>query len=316
MNNNKPTISIVMSVFNGERYLALAMESILNQTYGDYEFIIVNDGSSDKTEQIIKQYDDQRIHYIYQDNAGLPVALNKGIAAASGEYIVRMDADDISLPDRLEYQVKFMQDHPEIDLMGGQVYLIDENGHPAGVKLKPTDSNIVSSALEFACTINHPTYIVKKALYDELGGYREQFIYAQDYDFLLRAKDMGATLANTENFLMNYRVLNTSVNVAKDYYQMFLSRHILALHRQRVRTGRESEKTLKKLSQPRPMPSNWFTLIYSVRLSLMVNAKDKNKIGKLLTMTLVALISVLHIELLISSVRGVLYKGAKRGYFS
>ena len=314
--NIKPTASVVMSVFNGEEYLELAIESILNQTFEDFEFIIVNDGSSDKTEQIIKQYDDSRINYIYQDNAGLPAALNNGIAGAKGQYIVRMDAVDTSLPDRIEFQVKFMTDHPNVDLMGGQVYLIDENGEQAGFKAKPTEPKIIYDALEYACTINHPTYIVKKQLYNELGGYREQFIYAQDYDFLLRAKDHGAIFANTDKFLMNYRVLKTKVNVAKDYYQMYLSRHILALHKQRVRNGKESKKTLNKLKGKRPTPSKWFTFVYGIRLSLMTYAKEKKGLARLLTILFIGLLSILHIELFISFLRGVMYKGVLRGYFS
>lgn len=112
-------ISVVMPVYNGEKYLREAIDSILNQTCTDFEFIILNDASTDETEEIILSYDDPRITYARNEtNLQIANTLNKGIALAKGKYIARMDADDISLPERFERQIKFMEDNPDIDVCG------------------------------------------------------------------------------------------------------------------------------------------------------------------------------------------------------
>lgn len=113
-----PQISVIMSVYNGEKYLREAIDSILNQTFTHFEFIIVNDGSTDKSLNIIKSYNGSRIILVQQENKGLAAALNEGIKIAKGKYIAMMDADDISLPTRLEKQIQFMEAHPEYVAIG------------------------------------------------------------------------------------------------------------------------------------------------------------------------------------------------------
>ena len=116
---NAPAVSVVMPVYNGEKYLRESIDSILNQTYTDYEFIIVNDGSNDKTEEIILSYNDNRIRYIKNEkNLQIVKSLNRGIELAKGRYIARMDADDISLPRRFEKQITFMENNLEIGVCG------------------------------------------------------------------------------------------------------------------------------------------------------------------------------------------------------
>ena len=118
----KPLISVVMSVYNGEKYLKRSIDSILNQTFKDFEFIIINDGSTDKSLEIIKSYDDDRIVLIDQENKGLTKSLNIGIKTASGKYIARQDADDVSLPDRLKKQVDFLEVREDVVLLGCRAY--------------------------------------------------------------------------------------------------------------------------------------------------------------------------------------------------
>ena len=124
-----PKVSVVMSVYNGERHLREAVDSILNQTFGDLEFIIVDDGSRDRTWEILQSYDDSRIVLLRNEqNIGLTKSLNRGLAATRGEYVARMDADDVSLPQRLERQVGFLDQHPEIGLVGCAFLQINEGG--------------------------------------------------------------------------------------------------------------------------------------------------------------------------------------------
>ena len=133
-----PCVSVVMSVYNGEQYLVESIQSILNQTYSNFEFIIINDGSTDQTEKIIKSYKDPRITLIDNSiNHGLVYSLNLGFSKARGKYIARMDADDISRSDRLAKQVEFLEGHSDIGIVGSNCICIDENGHRLFINRKP-----------------------------------------------------------------------------------------------------------------------------------------------------------------------------------
>jgi len=164
MSKNNPLVSVLMPVYNGEKYLNEAIDSILSQTYSDFEFIIVNDGSTDKTEEIILSYADDRIRYVKnEENIRLIRTLNKGIDLAKGKYIARMDADDISLPNRLEKQVTFMEENPRVGLLGsfyksfkgGNTVQSTGNGTPF------LSNEGLQFRLIFSSTIRHPTAFIK-----------------------------------------------------------------------------------------------------------------------------------------------------------
>jgi len=177
-------ISVIMSVYNGERYLREAIDSVLNQTFTDFEFIIVNDGSTDSSLKIIQSYDDKRIRLIENDkNIGLTKSLNKAIKQSQGEYIARQDADDISLPGRFKAQLRYFEQHSEVALLGTSVYHINEQGKTIGrviVLAKPSRSLLKEN--EF----NHGSTMFKKVVVDRLGGYNELLRYSQDYELWLR----------------------------------------------------------------------------------------------------------------------------------
>ena len=116
-----PRVSVVTSVYNGEAYVEECIDSILNQTFQDFEYIILNNGSTDRTLEILNRHTDPRLHIIHQDNLGISRSLNKGISLSKSELIVRLDADDYSLPNRLEKQVTFMEQHPEISFCGSRL---------------------------------------------------------------------------------------------------------------------------------------------------------------------------------------------------
>lgn len=182
---DNPKMSVIMSVYNGEKYIREAIESILAQTFTDFEFIIVNDGSTGNSLEIIQSYNDKRIRIINNEkNIGLTKSLNKALKQARGEYIARQDADDISLPNRFEEQIKYFEKDPEVALLGTSIYVIDENGKMVGkcvTLAKPTISDLFKGN-----QFNHGSVMFKKDVADDSGGYNELFRYVQDYELWLR----------------------------------------------------------------------------------------------------------------------------------
>lgn len=177
-----PKISVVMPVYNGEKYLRETMDSVLNQTFGDFEFIIINDASKDSTEEIIKSYGDDRIVYLKNEqNLGVAGSLNRGLDAAKGEYIARIDADDIAMPQRFEKQVTFMDAHPEIGVCGSCVRIFEEDGSERDFIYSETDAEIRVDML-FNCAFAHPSIIIRKAILDENNlFYNIKYEKAEDY---------------------------------------------------------------------------------------------------------------------------------------
>jgi glycosyltransferase involved in cell wall biosynthesis len=186
-----PKVTVLMSVYNGEKYLRQAVDSILNQTFTDFEFIMVDDGSTDATKAILDSYTDPRIVRLTNEtNIGLTASLNRGLKIARGTYIARMDADDISLPERLRRQVQFLDSHPDIGVLGTKFEVIDDLGRPhprSAADSWPTQPGMVSWLLFFRCSIAHPTVMVRRAVYERLNGYNPEFLQAQDYELWLRA---------------------------------------------------------------------------------------------------------------------------------
>lgn len=202
-------VSVVMSVYNAEVYLNEAIESILTQTYKSFEFIIINDGSTDKSLEIIEKYaeKDNRIVLINRENRGLPYSLNEGILLAKGKYIARMDADDISLPIRLEKQVSFMENNPEIGVCGTAVLNFDTG---SSWILSSTDK-MLKSELLFATVFAHPTVMMNKVLLLENQLlYNETFLQSQDFELWTRLADY-TKFANLKIPLLRYRILEDSI---------------------------------------------------------------------------------------------------------
>jgi glycosyltransferase involved in cell wall biosynthesis len=181
---NNPKISVIMSVYNGERYLREAIESILGQTFTDFEFIIVNDASTDSSPEIMRSYDDSRIRIIKNGtNIGLTRSLNAALEQARGELIARQDDDDISLPERFEKQLQYFAEHPETAVLGTSIYIIDEDGRRRGKRILPEDPSINSFQGGW---FSHGSVMFQTEIVRGLGGYNELFRYSQDLDLWLR----------------------------------------------------------------------------------------------------------------------------------
>lgn len=208
-----PLISVVMPVYNAEEYLEEAIESILNQTYENFEFIIINDGSTDTSSCIIDKYveKDSRVIHVKNDNQGISISLNNGIALAKGKYIARMDADDISLCNRFEEQIEFMEANIEIGVCGTWVDFIGDI-RPGEYKRHPISNDELRVRLLFSVCFVHPSVMIRrKLLVDTNNYYDPQYTSAQDYDLWCRLADYTqfATIPKT---LMKYRVLPNSVS--------------------------------------------------------------------------------------------------------
>jgi len=211
-----PKISVIMPVYNGEKYLKESIESILAQSFKDFELLIINDASKDNSEEIIKSYKDARIKLINnEENLGLVGALNKGIDSSAGEYIARMDQDDISLPNRFETQLNFMEAHREIGLCGSWVKNIGVN--EGYINKKESDTDELKAMLLFYTPLAHPTVFIRKKILDEYNlRYDGNFEYCEDYDLWSRISEF-AKISNIEKVLLLYRVHDTNMsNVYSD----------------------------------------------------------------------------------------------------
>ena len=186
-----PKISIVTSIYNGEKYLDKSIHSMLNQTFENFEFIIVDDGSTDSTLQKIQKIDDPRIRVISQKNQGQTQALINGIEQASGELIARIDADDYSMPDRLIRQVEFMDAYPEVVFCGSRFQeLYNDDLAPQRAQFVQTNSeirNIISCFNPFA----HSAVMFRRGAYLKVGGYDKKYIIGMDYDLWVRLMGIG-----------------------------------------------------------------------------------------------------------------------------
>jgi hypothetical protein len=226
-----------MSVFNGERFLAEAIESILNQTFRDFEFIIVNDGSRDRTASILERYgkSDSRVRIYAQENKGLIASLNRGCGLALGKYLARMDADDVSMPDRLDRQVRFLDHHEEVGLLGGAVEIIDDQGEWLFLVRPPLRDQTIRTALRsFSFPIFHSAVLMRKQTFDEAGGYRAQFLHAEDYDLCLRIVEHWK-MANLPDVVLRKRTHSDGVSVRNLRQQSLsaLAAHALSSLRER-----------------------------------------------------------------------------------
>ena len=193
MKANLPLVSVLMAVFDGERYLKLSIESILHQSYGEFEFLIVDDGSTDSTAEIIRSFDDPRIRLIKNHaNLGLTRSLNLGLSKARGNLIARQDSDDVSMPDRLSNQVKALKSHPDCVLVSSWCDLIDEDGRRFGCVKPPTgNSDLLSRFSKADSPFPHGSVMFDKRAVLSIGGYDERFWFAQDFDLWLRLLGNG-----------------------------------------------------------------------------------------------------------------------------
>lgn len=218
MSLDNPRVTVLMPVYNGEKFLREAMDSILAQTFTDFEFLIINDGSTDRSVEIIESYHDSRIRLVHNEkNLKLIATLNKGFELARGGFVARMDCDDVSLPERLAKQIAFMETHPEVGVCGTLAKEIDSNGKIVG-NLKTPVGEKFDKLLWRPSPVNHPTALIRDTVYKNFR-YDQNYVDAEDYNLWLRVSKV-TKLDNLNEFLLLYRIHPASVTSLRRALQL------------------------------------------------------------------------------------------------
>ncbi len=279
--SNKPTISVVMPGYNAERFLKEAIDSVLAQTFTNFELIFINDGSTDSTESIVKSINDPRIVYLDNgENKGLAYSFNVGIKIARGEFIARMDADDICVKNRFAKQVAFLNSHPKVGVVGSSIIVIDENNRAIKTLKRDRDHiNIKWSSL-FSTPMYHPTVmarteILKNNLYDE------SLSNSEDYELWSRLLFTTDThFANMDEPLLRYRIFPNSFTRTLNLDKRAISAHNTITNIKRyVALSGKAEKTLIRIRQEMPLPISRLFIVFIAYLSAATNFCRKERLG-------------------------------------
>jgi hypothetical protein len=220
-----PAISVAMSVYNGERFLAAAIESVLEQNFGEFEFLILDDGSSDGTAQILRRYAklDGRVRPVIRENRGLVASLNELLAHAEAPIVARMDADDICRSDRFERQLQFLSGHPDYGVVGSWSEDMGEDGQPVyrtGADHPITHQAVLEAIADGQQVICHPAAMYRRDVVLSVGGYHAAFRHCEDYDLWLRLASV-TKLGNIPERLLRYRRYDGQVSARHATEQQF-----------------------------------------------------------------------------------------------
>lgn len=254
---NPPVVSVIMPVYNARPYIAAAVRSVLDQTFADFELIIIDDGSTDGTADILRRLAaaDPRINLLHQKNSGVCCASNRGLVAARGEFFARMDHDDVALPDRLLRQVEFMRANPEVVAVGAQVLMIDTDDMPIRIATVPLTHEKIEEMFSMDWSIFHPTLMARMDVIRAIGGYSVQYNSMEDLDLFIRLAERGR-LANLPQVLLKYRQHITSICYSRSREQLIQMQELFreaAQRRGKPLTNRYEnlEEALKHVERPR-----------------------------------------------------------------
>ncbi len=257
----EPKVSVVMSVFNGAKFLSAAIESILGQTHRHLEFLIVDDGSTDDSTKILRHFEskDSRIKLTCRENTGLTRALNEALSLASGEFIARMDSDDLAEADRLSQQLIYFDQHADCVALGSRVLLIDPDGDPLAEEQPPeTHESILATLWRGIGALPHPTAMIRHGALKSVGGYREEFVCAQDLDLWLRLSEIGK-LANLNQTLLRYRLHANSITIKRRELQLANAEQAVrdAYHRRGEAVPQDFQMAQNKIATPERNFRSW-----------------------------------------------------------
>lgn len=301
MSNGSYQVSIIMPAYNAAKFIRPAVDSILGQTFRDFELIILNDGSTDDTRAIIESYEDDRIRLINKDNSGVASTLNLGLKEAKGEFIWRHDADDISLPEKLERQVNFLEEHPEFVLCATQIAFMSERGKVAWNKRQPKSNWLGQAAFrevffeDFSpySPVTHGTTLFRRAILPATGGYRNAFITSEDIDMWLRFLENGR-LAVLNECLSLHRLSGSSATAVhgwKNHFYRELAKEFYLVRRRGEeddleRTGKINEPAappvIEEENQDIPAGKKYRNDLLGFHYSVHIDARDWHEILRIL----------------------------------
>ncbi len=244
---HNPIVSVLMPIYNGEPFLADAVKSILSQSYGDFELIVVDDNSTDNTPEILYQFTqlDPRISVFKQDaNLGLTQSLNLGLAKVKGEFIARHDADDLSEPERFASQVDFLKRHHNYGIVGTAVTRIDSQGNKIAQPIVIRGDKRIRMFMKDGNAFVHGSIMMRKSVIDAVGGYRTGFRYAQDYDLWLRISEI-TRVDNLPKRLYRWRLHSAGISDIRLYDQTLYAALASYFAKERRKNGKDSYTVLE-----------------------------------------------------------------------
>ena len=244
INTNNPLVTVFMAAYNGEAYIEKAIQSVLAQSFTNFELLIINDGSTDRTLDIIHKFTDPRIRLVHNDgNKGLTFTRNRGIEEAKGQYIAILDCDDLAMPDRLKTQISFLDANPDIAICGGQAIAIDESGEQTGnLNVIAGDKNI-SPELVFHNTFINSTLMIKRSAMLAAGGYRD-YSPAEDYELSYRIS-LQHPVANLNEVLVYYRLHGN--NISKVQHEKILNAELRIIENIHTNLGIPKDENLIRI---------------------------------------------------------------------
>lgn len=263
-----PEITVLMAVFNGERFLKESVNSILNQSYSDFEFLIVNDGSTDSTATILKNYSDPRLRVIENEkNIGLAGSLNRGLTLASGKYVARIDADDICPENRLEIQCQWLKRHPELGVVSSWVEVIDEKGRVTDWWCEPLSSEDIFYLLHFRNCLSHSSVMFRKDLVLSLNGYNTDIAALEDFELWTRLSRQ-TKFWQVRDFLLKWRKTQDSISSVHGETQSRNLIRVVGDRLEKLMGSRFDERMISLLQHLKPNAINDFMLLQEVVILL------------------------------------------------
>lgn len=219
LDHSQPKVSVIMTAYNTEKYLSDAIKSVLAQTYDNWELVIIDNGSSDRTGDIAATFarqDPRIIVRSLEENIGPALSRNESVRISQGKYLFLLDSDDIALPTRFETQVEFLEKHPEIGAVGSDADLIDENGKIVGHKSKPAGQAEIKFRMLLQTPFIHSSVCMRTEAFRKSGCFDAEFTYAEDYDLWSRMAANGCVFANIRQTLAQYRIHGQSISISGD----------------------------------------------------------------------------------------------------
>jgi glycosyltransferase involved in cell wall biosynthesis len=233
-----PAITVVLPVHNGQRFIRWAIESLMSQTFGDFELLVVDDGSTDESAQIVRSFTDSRIRLIGTKNLGLAAALNRGIAEARGKLVAIANDDDLNYPIRLERQLAFLRERPGVGMVGAAIVEIDEDGTILNEKhtFPLSHDELLRALMRARWVMSHPTMVFRRDLAIRAGLYDPAFGAAEDVDFIARFTRI-AEVANMAEVLVQYRIRRGAISTVMRTNLRKKMRLVGAMKRREQQTG-------------------------------------------------------------------------------